>query len=64
VSAVGLEDGERRLAWDEYGKYRIGGQQLALLNKAGEVWFSAPLYEVENITVLLDVLRQFVKTEG
>ena len=62
VSAVGLEDGERHLAWDEYGKYRIGGRQLSLLNKAGEVWFSAPLYEVENITLLLDVLRQAVKS--
>lgn len=64
VSAAGLDDGERHLMWDEYGGYRIGGRRLALLNKAGEVWFSAPLYEVENITLLLDILRQSIKTDG
>lgn len=64
VSAAGLQAGERQLAWENYGKYRIGGRQLAILDKSGEVWFSAPLYEVENITLLLDVLRQSVKTEG
>jgi hypothetical protein len=64
VSTAGLQAGESHLAWADYGKYRIGGRQLVLLNKAGEVWFSAPLFEVENITLLLEVLRQFVKTEG
>jgi hypothetical protein len=54
----GLQDDERLLSWADYGGCRVGGRQLALLNRVGEVWYSAPLSEIENITLLLDVLRE------
>ena len=58
VSDEGLLDGERLVSWADYGGYRVGGRQLALLNTLGEVWFSAPLSEIENITLLLNILRE------
>jgi hypothetical protein len=64
VSAAGLREGERQLAWEGYGGYRIGGRQLALLDAAGEVWYSAPLAEIENITLLLDILRERQKLKA
>jgi hypothetical protein len=64
LSAAGLHDGERSLTWDEYSGYRVAGRRIALLDRSGDTWFSAPLSEVENITLLLDVLRQSLRTEG
>ena len=57
MTGSGLHDGDRFLAWADYAGHRIGGRQLALFNGAGEVWYSAPLAEIENITLLLDLLR-------
>jgi hypothetical protein len=57
LSGRGLHEGERDLAWDTYGGYRIENRQLIVLNQTGEVWFSIPLTEVDNVTLLLQVLR-------
>lgn len=63
ISAAGLHDGDRLLLWEGYGGHRIGGRQLALLDSAGQVWYSAPLAEIENITLLLDLLREHASAE-
>jgi hypothetical protein len=52
----GLHDGERDLLWMNYGGYRIANRRLLLKTRSGETWFSAPLGEIDNITVLLDLL--------
>ncbi len=58
LRAEGLRDQDRGLAWADFGGYRIGGRKLALLDSTGAVWYSLPIAEVDNITLLLEVLRQ------
>ncbi len=58
VNAQGLRENGRDLAWLDYGGYRIGGRRLALLDAGGGVWLALPLAEVDNITLLLEVLRE------
>ena len=48
----------RDLAWADYGGYRIGGHQLALLDKTGAVWYALPLPEVDNVMLLVELLRE------
>ncbi|HVU13792.1 MAG TPA: DUF6585 family protein [Phototrophicaceae bacterium] len=54
----GLKEGSRTLVWAEYGGYRLGNHRLSLLDRAGAVWYSLPIPEVDNITLLLERLRQ------
>ena len=58
VKADGLHENGRDLSWEAFGGYRIGGRQLALLDQSGAVWYTLPLAEVDNITLLVDLLRQ------
>lgn len=57
LSARGVHEGGRDLAWSDYGGYRIGDRQLALLKTGGEVWFSQPLWEYDNLPILIDILK-------
>lgn len=63
VSHSGLHANDQALRWSEYGGYRVGGRRLSLLDTDGTVWFSAPLAEIENITLLLDLLREHLPGE-
>jgi len=58
IRADGLGESGRVLAWDAFGGYRIGGRKLTLLDQAGAVWYALPLSEVDNINLLLEVLRE------
>jgi hypothetical protein len=58
LNAQGLHDSDRHLAWPDFGGYKIQSGRLLLFTQSGETWFSAPLAEVDNITVLLDLLKQ------
>ncbi len=58
VSRDGLYDGEAALPWPEYGGYRIGGSKLSLLDASGAIWLALPHSEVDNITLLLELLRE------
>jgi len=53
----GLYAGERVLRWAEFGGSRIGGRALALLDANGAVWHRLPLAEIDNVTLLIDLLR-------
>lgn len=57
VSADGLHEGGRDLPWAAFGGYQAKGGRLNLLQAGGEVWYSAPLAEVDNIGLLLPLLR-------
>jgi len=58
LTARGLHQGGRDLLWEQFGGYRIENRRLLVLDSAGSVWFSALLAEVDNITLLLNVLRE------
>lgn len=59
VSAEGLHANGEMLGWTQFGGWRVGNRQLVLLNTAGEVWFALPLTQVENITLLLSLLKAY-----
>lgn len=58
LTAEGLQHGERNLTWEHFGGFQIGGRRLVLLDDAGALWLAVPLDAVENITLLLDLLRE------
>ncbi len=58
LSAGGLHERGRDLLWADYGGYRLAGGHLRLLDTAGAEWFSLPLAEVDNLTLLVGLLRE------
>jgi hypothetical protein len=48
----------RDLAWAEYGGYRVENGRLAVLDNTGAVRVAEPLGEIDNITILLQVMRE------
>ncbi len=58
LKADGLHEAGRDLLWADYGGYRVGGHQLALLDKTGAIWYALPLPEVDNVTLLVELLRE------
>jgi hypothetical protein len=62
AGAAGLREGVganvRDLAWADFGGFRVGGGRLALIDAAGAEWYALPLAEVDNLTLLLELLRQ------
>lgn len=57
LSGEGLHESGRSLPWESYSGCRVANRQLALLDAEGAVWFALPLWEVDNITLLLDMLK-------
>lgn len=57
LDSGGLYAGERALRWAEFGGGRIGERALALLDANGAVWHRLPLAEIDNVTLLIDLLR-------
>jgi len=62
LKADGLQEAGRDLVWTDFGGYRVGGHQLALLDKSGAVWYALPLPEVDNVLLLVDLLREHMST--
>ena len=58
LKADGLHEAGRDLLWADYGGYQVGGHRLALLDKTGAVWYALPLPEVDNVTLLVELLRE------
>lgn len=58
LSAEGLHEGARSLPWAEFGDYRMAGGRLALMTTGGEEWFSLPLEAVDNVVLLIGLLRE------
>jgi uncharacterized membrane protein YobD (UPF0266 family) len=57
LSGEGLHENGRTLEWTGYGGYKVANRQLALLDSSSAVWFALPLWQVDNITLLLDLLK-------
>jgi hypothetical protein len=52
------DGGDVHLPWDAYGGYNIAARQLRLYTVDGALWFSLPLYEVDNLLLLIELLRE------
>jgi hypothetical protein len=51
--------GGRALLWADYGGYGVSAGALLLRDKTSAVWARLPLVEVENLTLLVELLRAF-----
>jgi hypothetical protein len=59
IGTDGLHEGERLLQWSDFGGYQIARGSLDVLAKSDKaVWFSVPLDEIDNVTLLLGVLKE------
>lgn len=57
ISRAGFAQGERQLDWAGYGGYRLGGGKLHILAQGDVAWASFALREIDNVTLLLQLLR-------
>jgi len=63
LSRDGLHEGGRDLPWTAFGGYKIQAGRLHLLAAPGDNdWFSLPLGDVDNIALLLALLKQAFQT--
>jgi hypothetical protein len=58
LTANGLREEGRDLTWPEFGRYRVENRQMVILDSAGAVWLTVPLAEVDNIALLLQIMRE------
>ena len=58
LSASGLAYEGGGLDWADYSGYRIAGGRLSILGAAGEIWASPPLADLDNLTLLIALLRE------
>jgi hypothetical protein len=58
LSTDGLHSDGRMLAWADYGGTRIADGRLTILDSAGEAWASLPLASLDNLTLLIALLRE------
>ena len=55
----GLREAERDLRWADFAGYKVEGGQLILLQSGQETpWLVLPLSDIDNLVVLLELLRQ------
>lgn len=60
ISSTGLHEKGRDLAWSDFGGYKAANGQLALLQKDGTVWLSLPLPDVDNLALLIGILKRSI----
>ncbi len=58
LSREGLHESRRDLSWSAFGGYKVSDRRLRLLETDGTEWYSAPLSEIDNIALLLGLLRE------
>ncbi len=58
LSLNGLHESGRDLPWDRFGGYRVHNRALTILDRDQQNWFSLPLWEYDNITILVELLRE------
>jgi len=54
----GLNADNSTLIWGQFSGYTLSGGQLVIRDQQGEIWFSQPLGEIDNITMLIAILRE------
>lgn len=58
LDGLGLHVDGQRIGWEAFGGYTIQNRQLQLLDRNGAVAAAIPLADLENVTLLLDILRE------
>src|SRR5690606_28205257 len=58
LDGTGLQVDGQHLAWEAFGGYAIQNRQLQLLDRNGAIAAAVPLADLENVTLLLDILRE------
>lgn len=58
ITREGLDIDDQRLAWADFGGYRIGSGKMTFLKRSGDVFQETPLSRLYNITLLIDFLKQ------
>lgn len=58
LTQQGIKVRDDLLLWDDYAGYRIANRQLILQSKSNTEWGSIPLSNLENPTLLLDLLQR------
>lgn len=54
----GLSANNTDLEWTQFSGYSIGGGKLVIRDAQENVWFGQPLGEIDNITLLISILKQ------
>jgi len=57
VSQAGITADGRVLAWDAFAGFGAKGGHLTIASTTDETWYQIPLEEVDNLTLLFEVLR-------
>lgn len=58
LTPEGVRVDGQTLAWDDFRGYRVGGRRLHLHSATTQDALSTPLEPIENVTLLLELLRQ------
>jgi hypothetical protein len=58
LTPQGIEYQERKLAWTDYAGHKIEGKTLKLLDSSNTAWVQLPVLELDNILLLLAVLKK------
>ena len=53
-----LSELARQFLHADYSGYCIAGGRLSILGAAGEIWASPPLADLDNLTLLIALLRE------
>lgn len=57
VSEAGLHSDRDSLAWADFAGYTVAQRALHLQTTAGDTWRAVPLAEIDNLMLLVDLLR-------
>jgi hypothetical protein len=61
LNAEGFVAGERTLTWATFAGYKAQGGRLIVLKQGGDEWARVPLEEIDNVTLLLDLVKAHQK---
>ena len=58
ISTEGIRADEQNLPWADFGGFGTKQGQLTLSTKTGDLWYQIPLEEVDNLSLLVKILRE------
>jgi hypothetical protein len=61
ITQDGLRSAHGDLNWADFGGYEIKNGALTLKTQSGDVWLSEPITEIDNIRLLLEMMREHMK---
>ena len=63
IGNLGLHVNDRDLLWEEMTTVNVKGGQLRIASRNDESWYTAPIEDVANIRLLLELLRERLPEE-